>query len=89
MDLKIVYIDSAFKHGVTQEDIEWAIKTKEYDAEIEEEGYENKHLIIGFDCNTNIIEIFYNVLDEDTIRVFHAMKCRKKFIKLLTGGQDG
>jgi hypothetical protein len=32
-------------------------------------------LLIGFDRNANPLEIFYNVLDHDTIRVFHAMKC--------------
>jgi hypothetical protein len=30
-------------------------------------------LIIGFDRNGKLIEVFYNILDADTVRVFHAM----------------
>jgi hypothetical protein len=31
----------------------------------------------------------YNVIDEDTINVFHAMKCRKNFLPLIkTKGEN-
>ena len=43
----------------------------------------DKHLLVGFDCNANLIEILYNELDEDTVRVFHIMPCRNVFIALL------
>jgi hypothetical protein len=29
------------------------------------------------------LEILYNVIDEDTVQVFHAMKCRSALIPLL------
>jgi hypothetical protein len=48
-----------------------------------EEDDENKYLIIGFDIDGNLLEIMYNVIDEETINVFHAMKCRKAFYCLL------
>ena len=42
-----------------------------------------KHLLIGFDSNANLLEIMYNVIDERHLKVFHAMKCRDKFLPLL------
>jgi hypothetical protein len=38
---------------------------------------------MGFDCNGNLLEILYNLIDENTIRIFHAMRCTDEFIKLL------
>jgi hypothetical protein len=81
MTFEIRYSRSAFKHGLTEDDIIWAFKTMEYDAVLEE--YADKHLLIGFDMNANLIEILYNVVDDNTILVFHAMKCRAAFIALL------
>ena len=40
------------------------------------EGYDNKYAIIGFGKNGNLIEILYNLIDEQSINVFHAMLCR-------------
>ena len=48
-----------------------------------EEDDETKYLSVGFDKMGNLLEIMYNYIDEKTIKVFHAMKCRKQFyIKL-------
>ena len=30
-----------------------------------------------------LYEVAYNIIDDDTINVFHAMPCRKKFISQL------
>jgi len=43
-------------------------------------------LLIGFDLSGNLLEIMYNLVDEDTANVFHAMKCRKEFFKYIPGG---
>jgi hypothetical protein len=40
------------------------------------EGEEEKNLLIGFDLNANVLEILYNVMGDQRINVFHAMKCR-------------
>jgi uncharacterized DUF497 family protein len=86
MDIDIKFTRSAFKHGVTEADIRWAIDTAKYDGKIEnEEDAENKWLLIGFDQNANPIEVYYNILDHNTVRVFHAMKCRKDFKRLIEG----
>jgi len=58
-----------------------------YDAELDEAEYKDKHLLIGFDSNANLIEIIYDVIDDDTVLVFHAMKCRKAYITLLRLGE--
>ncbi|MDR2734674.1 MAG: hypothetical protein LBC99_08585 [Spirochaetota bacterium] len=68
---------SAFKHGVTENDIRWAIKTHICDVLMD--GYENKYALIGFDTSGNLLEIMYNLIDEHSINVFHAMKCRESF----------
>jgi len=84
MDIDIKFSISAFKHGVSESDIRWAIDTAKYDGYFDDDGdTENKRLLIGFDRNANPLEILYNVLDNDTVRVFHAMKCRKAFKHLL------
>jgi hypothetical protein len=83
MDVIIKFSQSAFKHGVSEADIRWAVDTAKYDGFLDDEDAENKHLLIGFDRNANPIEIFYNILDRDTGRVFHAMKCRNTFKHLL------
>ena len=83
IEVDIEYSKSAFKHGLTEADIRWAFKTVKYDAVLEEEGWTDKHLLIGFDKSADLIEILYNELDEDTVRVFHAMKCRSLFKELV------
>ena len=83
MDAVINFSQSAFKHGVTEADIRWAFKTVKYDAILEGTGWTDKHLLIGFDRSADLVEILYNEIDDDTVRVFHAMKCRNSFIELL------
>jgi hypothetical protein len=73
---KILYVQSAFKHGYTQDDIERAIDTKIYEDSLK--GEDDIYVIIGFDTVANPIEIFYNIIDDETIKVFHAMELRDK-----------
>ena len=83
MDYEIKFRQSAFKHGLTDADIRHAFETMKYDAEFDEPDTENKHLLIGFDRKANLIEVLYNPIDENSVRVFHAMKCRNLFLSLL------
>ena len=73
MEVVVKYVPSAFKHGVTEENIRHAILNWKYDDIIEDDP--DKHLLIGFDSNANLLEIIYNVIDWQTVKVFHAMKC--------------
>ena len=68
---EIVFAPSAFKHRVTIEDINCAMAVPLVDRLME--NYANKYLVIGFDLKGNLLEIMYNLVDEDTANVFHAM----------------
>ncbi|GHV84911.1 hypothetical protein AGMMS50230_05190 [Spirochaetia bacterium] len=81
MDLKIEYTESAFGHHIEEADIVHAIANKIRDKPMKK--YTNKYGLVGFDRSGNLLEIVYNPLDEDTILVFHTMKCRMSFLKSL------
>ena len=85
MDFVIEFNAAAFKHGVSETDIRMAFDTVKYDGFFDEDDpdAEDKHLLIGFDRKANLIEVLYNVVADGRIRVFHAMKCRSAFIRLL------
>jgi len=73
---KILYVQSAFRHGYSQDDIERAIETKIYEGLLK--GEDEIYAIIGFDTVANPIEVFYNIIDDETIKIFHAMALRDK-----------
>jgi len=73
---RIIFVSSAFRHGCTQTDIEWAIETKIYEGLLK--GEDDIYAIIGFATSGNPIEIFYNLLDAETLKIFHAMPLRSK-----------
>ncbi|MDR0456488.1 MAG: hypothetical protein LBH20_07395 [Treponema sp.] len=82
MGPEIVFIPSVFKHSVSEENIRWALLNHIADGIIEEDD-ETKYLSIGFDKSGNLLEIMYNYINEQTIKVFHAMRCRKQFYEML------
>ena len=89
VDVIIEFNEAAFTHSVTEDDIRFALDTARYDGTINEDESDNKYLVIGFDRNANLIEVMYNVIDENTINVFHAMRCRKGFLHLIkTRGEN-
>jgi len=47
------------------------------------EFFPEKHLVIGFDRNGNLLEIAYNLENDMVLNIFHAMKCRKCYFSLL------
>jgi len=81
MEVVVKYVPSAFKHDITEENIRHAILNWKYDDIVEDDP--GKHLLIGFDNNANLLEIMYNVIDEQTVKVFHAMRCTNAHRKLL------
>ena len=81
MEVVIKYVPSAFKHGFTEANIRHTILNWRYDDIVVDDP--GKHLLIGFDSNANLLEIMYNVIDEQTVRVFHVTKCTKEHRKLL------
>jgi hypothetical protein len=81
MDVIVEFNEAAFRHNISKEDILHALKTKIYDAVIE--GLPEKHAVIGFDRTWNSLELMYNPVNDTGITVFHAMRARKSFIKML------
>jgi hypothetical protein len=77
----LVFNPAAFKHGVTEMDVEAAMTTALIDELMEE--YDDKYLVIGFDMNRNLIEVMYNLVGEDIANIFHAMKCRREYLQKL------
>jgi len=77
MEPRIVFAPSAFKHGFSEEDIRQAVRTRICDILIDE--YEDKYTLIGFDTKGNTLEIIYNLVNDETREVFHAMKYTKSF----------
>ena len=72
-----VFNESAFKHEIKEIDIRMAFSRPLFDGLLE--GYNNKFLLTGFDTCGNMLEIMYNLVDEYTVHVFHAMRCRREY----------
>jgi hypothetical protein len=81
MGESIEFNHAAFEHNITEERIRYALKRPEYEGPLEDD--ENKYIVLGFDNAGNLLEILYNRIDEETINVFHAMRCRNIFYPLL------
>jgi uncharacterized DUF497 family protein len=86
MSTHITFNPAAFKHGVTEADIRRAIDTYIYEDPLED--YENKYLLLGYDSKGTLLEIMYNIIEGDNIKVFHAMPCRRVFYNLIRGKHD-
>jgi hypothetical protein len=67
----LVFNLSAFKHDVTEKDVETAMSTALLDELME--GFDHKYLVVGFDMNRNLIAVMYNVVSEDMANSFSAM----------------
>jgi len=81
MDKNIKFNPAAFKHGISEANIRYVLNYPKYEGPLED--YENKYIVVGFDNSGNLLEILYNRMDDETINVFHAMKCRNIFLHLL------
>ena len=66
MDVIVKCVPSAFKHGVTETNIRHAVLNWRYDDVFEDDP--DKHLLIGFDSNANLLEIMDNVIDEQNLK---------------------
>jgi hypothetical protein len=77
----VIINESALKHkDITKEDILQALALPLVDRLMP--MYQNKYLLIGFDKNSNLLEIMYNIRTDGSYNVFHAMRCRKEFYHL-------
>ena len=81
MDVVVEFNESAFRHNISREDILHALRNNIYAEMIE--GLPEKYAVIGSDRAGNPLEIMLNPVDDNTICVFHAMRLRDSFIKML------
>ena len=81
MGIDIEFNQSAFKHGFTEENIRYALNRPCYEGPLEDD--EEKIIFIGFDNYGRLLEILYNLIDDRSINVFHAMKCQNIYFHLL------
>ena len=77
--VNVEIISSATKHGLSEEDILYALRQSIYDETLETDP--NKTLSIGYDGKARLIEVIFHVLSDVHIVVFHAMPCRKSYIE--------
>ena len=45
-------------------------------------GEDDKEMAIGWSASGALLEIIYLVLDDDRITAIHAMRCRKKYLRV-------
>jgi hypothetical protein len=81
MDDGIEFNEATFRHGISEADIRWAVTHPLYEDLLE--GFMNKYLVIGYDNKRRLLEIMYNRIDGDTVNIFHAMKCTRKYLPLV------
>jgi len=79
--MNIEFNEAAFKHKISEDRILYALNRPQYEGPLDED--ENKFIVVGFDNIGNLLEIFYNIIDDETINIFHAMNCRNIFLPLL------
>lgn len=87
--MQIRVLDSALKHGLTEEDILWALENSQLHNTVRRSGNVNKEvdLVLGTLKNGNLCEIMSTIsYDETQVVVFHAMTPpRKDFLKKIEG----
>ncbi len=83
LGVEIVLKQSAFKHGIGEADILNATTNFIYDGSMDNDDY--RRLLVGFDTKGNLIEVMYEVINEDRVNVFHVMKARKALIAAVIG----
>ena len=83
--MEIVILDSAYKHGITNQSIRFCLLHFQNDIVIVDPPL--KRLFVGFDHKGTPLEIIA-VEDEENDRlvVIHAMKLRKQFYQLISEG---
>ncbi|GMO19375.1 MAG: hypothetical protein Ta2A_26930 [Treponemataceae bacterium] len=80
-EIVVEFVASAFRHGISKENILHAFRNYWYDGLLK--NNEDKYLRLGVDRVGNLLEIVYHEIDDRTDIIFHAMKCQSKYYHLL------
>ena len=86
--MEVVILDSAYKHGITDESIYACLYNMRGDKILDDPP--PKHLVAGFDHIGNALEIIaVEDIKRDRLVVIHAMRLRKQFYYLLGENANG
>jgi hypothetical protein len=86
--MKLAILDSALKHGITEQSIRSCLLNFYSDLLLED--VPSKRLFVGFDHLGSALEIIaIEDTEEDCMVIIHAMKLRKQFYHLLQGETYG
>ena len=77
----MIIIDSAFKHGISENEIKHVFENAISSIALEE--FPPKIMLFGFDTKGNALEIGYFVNDTGDEIIMHAMKLRKIYQKYM------
>jgi len=83
----VIILDSARKHGISDEDIIYALTHAIERIVID--GEKNKYLYLGFNIALNQLELITIEIVKEKVIVIHAMKARKSTIKWIQGLKRG
>lgn len=79
------FAGSAWKHDVSQEDIEHAVANPIFEGPPAGEEPPYRVFLIGPDTASNLLEIVLVELDDGEDLAIHAMKLRDKYLPLIEG----
>ena len=79
--MDILILDSAYKHGITEESMLFCIYNYRNDKTLNDPPL--KRLFVGFDHLGNAIEVIAIEEERNRLVVIHAMKLQKKYFYLL------
>ena len=77
----MIIIDSAFKHGVSENEIKYVFENAISSITLEE--FPPKVMLFGFDTKGKALEIGYFINDNGDEIIMHAMKLRKGYQKYM------
>lgn len=77
--------DTALKHGYSREEISHAYDMWQHESVLDSDAEPPKILTIGPDSAGNLLELIGGELANDDHLIWHAMKCRAKYLALLPG----
>ena len=75
--------DSALKHGVLPDDVIQAAEWPLWVEPLDEAGWPNGELRLGFDTQARLLEIVVLIFESGDEMVIHAMQARKQYWELL------
>jgi uncharacterized DUF497 family protein len=76
---QIIIHPAALKHGFSEKDILIALTNIIDNYALEKET--DKEIAIGWTGSGHLLEIIYLILDNNSIMVIHAMRCRKHYLR--------